>query len=85
VKIYPYQMLLGRGRTGKAEVRVQNYRSTSMKVEVAPVCPGQWRLEPEVLKFECRQRNRPEGLYDRRAGRMGSAFAALRHCGGRNE
>ncbi len=52
VKLYPYQMLLTRGQRQRAEVRVQNHYSRSMKMEVAPITPQQWRLEPEVLKFE---------------------------------
>ncbi|MCC6859750.1 MAG: MBL fold metallo-hydrolase [Bryobacterales bacterium] len=52
VSIYPYQMLLSPGRRRRAEVRVRNYRPAPMKMEVAVVAPREWRLEPEVLRFE---------------------------------
>ncbi len=52
LKIYPYQMLLAAGSRQKAEVRVQNYKSTTMKLEVSLVGPAEWRVEPGVLKFD---------------------------------
>jgi len=52
VHIYPYQMLLRPGARQSAEVRVQNYRPTAMKMEVALVAPAEWKVEPDVLKFE---------------------------------
>ncbi len=52
VKIYPYQMLLARGQKQRAEVRVQNYRSSTMKMEVALIMPQEWRIEPDVLRFD---------------------------------
>ena len=52
VKIYPYQMRLARGERQKAEIRVQNYHASPMKIKVAPITPQEWRLEPEVLQFE---------------------------------
>jgi glyoxylase-like metal-dependent hydrolase (beta-lactamase superfamily II) len=51
-KIYPYQMLVSPGQRQRAEVRVQNYRATPMKVEVALVAPSEWVIEPEMVKFE---------------------------------
>lgn len=50
--IYPYQMLVAAGTRSTAEVRVRNYRSAPMKMEVALVAPPEWQVEPEVLKFE---------------------------------
>jgi hypothetical protein len=52
VHIYPYQMLLAPGERQRAELRVQNYRSTAMKIEIALVAPAEWRIEPESLAFE---------------------------------
>jgi glyoxylase-like metal-dependent hydrolase (beta-lactamase superfamily II) len=52
VHIYPYQMLLRPGARQSAEVRVQNYKPTAMKIEVALVAPAEWKVEPDVLKFE---------------------------------
>jgi len=52
VKIYPYQMLLAPGSVQKAEVRVQNYRAETMKMEVALIAPSEWKIEPDVLSFE---------------------------------
>ncbi len=52
LKIYPYQMLLAAGSRQKAEVRVQNYKPSAMKVEVSLVAPAEWRIEPGVLKFD---------------------------------
>ena len=52
VKIYPYQMMLAPGGTQKAEVRVQNYKPSAMKIEVAIIAPSEWRIEPDVLRFE---------------------------------
>lgn len=51
VKIYPYQMVLGPGSVQKAEIRVQNYRTEPMEMEVAVVAPSEWRIEPDTLKF----------------------------------
>jgi hypothetical protein len=45
-------MLLAPGQRQRAEVRVRNYKPTSMKIEVAIVAPSEWRVEPDVLKFE---------------------------------
>lgn len=50
--IYPYQMQIRPGNETSAEVRVRNYRSAPMKMEVALVAPGEWRIEPDVLRFE---------------------------------
>jgi len=52
VKIYPYQMQIKAGETGRGEIRVQNYRPTPAKMEVALVVPEGWTVEPEVLRFE---------------------------------
>jgi glyoxylase-like metal-dependent hydrolase (beta-lactamase superfamily II) len=50
--IYPYQMLIRPGASAQAEIRVQNYRSSPMKMEVALIAPGEWRIEPDLLRFE---------------------------------
>src|SRR5688572_1120173 len=50
--IYPYQMQIRPGDETSAEVRVQNYRAAPMKMEVALIAPGEWRIEPDVLRFE---------------------------------
>jgi glyoxylase-like metal-dependent hydrolase (beta-lactamase superfamily II) len=50
--IYPYQMLVKPGDSARAEIRVQNYRSAPMKLEVGLVAPGEWRIEPDVLRIE---------------------------------
>jgi glyoxylase-like metal-dependent hydrolase (beta-lactamase superfamily II) len=50
--LYPYQMLISPGSSTMAEVRVQNYRSAPMKVEVALLAPAEWKLEPDLLSFE---------------------------------
>ena len=31
---------------------VQNYKPSPMKLEVALVAPSEWRIEPDVVKFE---------------------------------
>jgi glyoxylase-like metal-dependent hydrolase (beta-lactamase superfamily II) len=58
VKIYPYQMLLAPGERARGEVRVQNYRPSAMKIEVAIIAPAEWRIEPDVLKFEAPARGK---------------------------
>ncbi len=50
--IYPYQMLLKPGEALQAEVRVLNYRKGPMKMEIGLVSPAEWRIQPEVLRFE---------------------------------
>jgi glyoxylase-like metal-dependent hydrolase (beta-lactamase superfamily II) len=50
--IYPYQMLVQPGSSAHAEIRVRNYRSALMKVEVGLIAPGEWRIEPELLRFD---------------------------------
>ena len=50
--IYPYQMQIRPGEETRAEVRVRNYRAAPMKMEVALVAPGEWRIEPDVLRFD---------------------------------
>jgi glyoxylase-like metal-dependent hydrolase (beta-lactamase superfamily II) len=50
--IYPYQMFLGPGRSVQAEIRVRNYRAAPMKIEAGLVAPGEWAIEPDVLRFE---------------------------------
>ena len=50
--IYPYQMLIKPGDAVRAEIRVKNYRKAPMKMEIALVAPGEWKIEPDVLRFE---------------------------------
>jgi glyoxylase-like metal-dependent hydrolase (beta-lactamase superfamily II) len=50
--LYPYQMTLRRGATGEAELRVRNYRDRPMKIEAALVVPGEWAVEPDVVRLE---------------------------------
>jgi len=52
VSIYPYQILAASGERQRLEVRVQNYKPAPMAIEVALVAPSEWRIEPDVLKFE---------------------------------
>ncbi len=40
------------GEPVRAEVRVRNYRAAPMKMEIALVAPSEWRIEPDVLRFE---------------------------------
>lgn len=51
VHIYPYQMMLSPGGAQRAEIRVQNYRQTPMKMEIALIAPSEWRIEPLSLTF----------------------------------
>ena len=50
--IYPYQMSVKPGESARAEIRVQNYRRSPMKLEVGLVGPGEWKVEPDVLRIE---------------------------------
>ena len=52
VSIYPYQIVAAPGERRRLEVRVQNYKPAPMKMEVALAAPSEWRIEPDVLKFE---------------------------------
>jgi len=52
VSIYPYQILATGGERQRLEVRVQNYKPAPMAIEMALVAPSEWRIEPDVLKFE---------------------------------
>jgi glyoxylase-like metal-dependent hydrolase (beta-lactamase superfamily II) len=52
VSIYPYQILASPGDRQKLEIRVQNYRPSAIRMEVALVAPSEWRIEPDVVKFE---------------------------------
>ncbi len=54
--IYPYQMLVRPGDSTQAEIRVQNYRSLPMKLEIGLVAPAEWRIEPEVMRIEAPSR-----------------------------
>lgn len=52
VRLYPYQILAAPGETVRVEVHAQNYKPSPMKMEVALVAPPEWRIEPDVVKFE---------------------------------
>lgn len=56
--LYPYQMLIAPGNSAPAEVRVQNYRGSPMKMEIALIAPSEWNLEPDVLAFEVPARSK---------------------------
>ncbi len=58
LKIYPYQAVLRRGRVETLKIMAQNYYAAPMKLEVALAAPGEWRIEPEVLKFEVAARSK---------------------------
>jgi glyoxylase-like metal-dependent hydrolase (beta-lactamase superfamily II) len=61
VKIYPYQIVVQPGGRQPIEIRVQNYKLSPMKVEVALVAPSEWRIEPDVLKIEVPPRSIASG------------------------
>jgi hypothetical protein len=61
LKIYPYQILVQPGGRQPIEIRVQNYKPSPMKVEVALVAPSEWRIEPDVLKIEVPPRSIASG------------------------
>jgi hypothetical protein len=50
--LYPYQMQLRPGATVEAELRVCNYRARPMRIEAALVAPGEWAVEPDVVRLE---------------------------------
>ena len=52
VKLYPYQLLIAPGETETIRIEAQNYHSRPMKLEVALIAPAEWRIEPEVVRFE---------------------------------
>jgi glyoxylase-like metal-dependent hydrolase (beta-lactamase superfamily II) len=52
VSVYPYQILLAPGERQKLEVRVRNYDPKPVRIEAALITPGEWRVEPDVVKFE---------------------------------
>jgi glyoxylase-like metal-dependent hydrolase (beta-lactamase superfamily II) len=80
VKIYPYQMVIAAGDSAPAQVRVHNYRSAPMKIEVAPVLPYGWRSEPEVLRFEAPPKGTvscPFRLFTTRGGSVSAPRLAI--------
>jgi hypothetical protein len=50
--LYPYQMQLRPGVAAEVELRVRNYRSRPMQIEAALVAPGEWAIEPDVVRLE---------------------------------
>ncbi len=52
VSLYPYQMIVAPGGRASVEARVRNYRRAPMKVDIALIVPSEWRVEPDVLRFE---------------------------------
>jgi len=49
--LYPYQMQLGPGASAEAELRVRNHRDRPMQIEAALVGPGEWAVEPDVVRL----------------------------------
>ena len=70
--IYPYQMLIKPGDASRAEIRVQNYRKAPMKMEIALIAPGEWTIEPDVLRFEAPLEKRRAVIFVLRFPRVGS-------------
>lgn len=52
LSLYPYQILLTPGERQKLEIRIRNYKPETMRIEAALVAPPEWRIEPDVVKFE---------------------------------
>jgi len=52
VRLYPYQILTTPGETVRLQVHVQNYKPSPMRMEVAIAAPPEWKIEPDVVKFE---------------------------------
>ena len=63
--IYPYQMIIKPGDVATAEIRVRNYRRAPIRMEVALVAPLEWRIEPDVLRFQV-----PEASMEAQAFRL---------------
>ncbi len=61
VSLYPYQILLAPGERQPLEVRVQNYKPSPMKIEVALVAPREWTISPDVLKIDVPARSKSKG------------------------
>ena len=80
--LYPYQMLIKPGESAQAEVRVQNYKKAPMKMEISLIAPGEWRIEPDVLRFEaaCRRQDAPV-VQDPDPARLDAKVAPLRPGG----
>jgi glyoxylase-like metal-dependent hydrolase (beta-lactamase superfamily II) len=55
--LYPYQMLVRPGEGAEAELRVRNYRDRPMTIEAGLVAPGEWAVEPDVVKLEVPSRS----------------------------
>jgi hypothetical protein len=51
-------MLIRPGDSARGEIRVRNYRKTPMKMEVGLIAPEEWRIEPDVLRFEAKPGSR---------------------------
>ncbi len=52
LRLDPYQILTAPGETVPLRIQVQNYKPSPMKLEVALVAPAEWKIEPDVAKFE---------------------------------
>lgn len=52
VSIYPYQIQARRGQPSQVEVRVRNYFSRPMRVEVALLAPAEWQVEPAIVRLD---------------------------------
>ncbi len=52
LSIYPYQIALAPGDRRRLEIRVRNYKPDTMRIEAALIAPREWRIEPDLVRFE---------------------------------
>jgi glyoxylase-like metal-dependent hydrolase (beta-lactamase superfamily II) len=50
--LYPYQMRVRPGERAESELRVRNYRDRPMRIEAGLVAPGEWAVEPDVVRLD---------------------------------
>jgi len=50
--LYPYQMRVRPGEGAEAELRVRNYGDRPMRIGAGLVAPGEWAVEPDVVRVE---------------------------------
>ena len=58
LRIYPYQAVVTPGKRNQLQIHAQNYKPSTMKLEVALVAPAEWTIEPDVVKFEVPARSK---------------------------
>jgi glyoxylase-like metal-dependent hydrolase (beta-lactamase superfamily II) len=63
VSLYPYQIAMRAGEAQPIEVRVQNYHTAPMKLEIALVTPAEWKIEPGVLRLEAPGKGKAAGRF----------------------